>query len=90
MALYLEITVVPRSGRQEIQQSTVGIKCFLKEAPEHGRANQELIKFLAKKLGLTQRSIEITSGSSGRKKRLKIATDWSLDQTMQKLGIESA
>ena len=88
MALYIEITVVPRSGRQEIQQSHIGLKCFLKEAPENGRANQELIRFLSKQLGIIQQDIEIISGGSGRKKRLKLAVDWSLDEFLHKVGIE--
>jgi uncharacterized protein (TIGR00251 family) len=87
MALYLEISVVPRSGRQEIQQSHIGLKCFLKEAPEQGRANQELIKFLAKKLGITQQDIEIIAGGSGRKKRLKLSVNWSLPELLKKLEI---
>lgn len=90
MALYIEIRVVPSSGRQEIQNTSVGLKCFLKEAPEKGLANQELIRFLAKKLQLTQADITIVAGAATRKKRIKLTVDWSLTQLLHKLEIENS
>ena len=69
MAIYIQITVIPRSGRQEIKievkQDTAGLKCYLKQTPEAGKANQELIKFLAKQLHITQQQITIVTGKTG-------------------------
>ncbi len=87
MAIYIHITVVPRSGRQEIKQDTAGLKCYLKHPPEGGKANQELIKFFAKQLRLPQQQITIMTGGTGRKKRLKIDVPWELHELLQKLKI---
>lgn len=87
MAIYIQITVIPRSGRQEIKQDTAGLKCYLKQTPEAGKANQELIKFLAKRLHITQQQITIVTGNTGRKKRLKIDVTWQLDELLKKLEL---
>lgn len=87
MAIYIQITVIPRSGRQEIKQDTAGLKCYLKQTPEAGKANQELIKFLAKQLHITQQQITIVTGNTGRKKRLKIDVTWQLDELLKKLEL---
>lgn len=87
MAIYIQITVIPRSGRQEIKQDTAGLKCYLKQTPEAGKANQKLIKFLAKQLHITQQQITIVTGNTGRKKRLKIDVTWQLDELLKKLEL---
>ena len=91
MAIYIQITVIPRSGRQEIKmevkQDTAGLKCYLKQTPEAGKANQELIKFLAKQLHITQQQITIVTGKTGRKKRLKIDVTWQLDELLKELEL---
>lgn len=89
MAVILEIKVVPQSGKQALQVDAHGvIKCYIKSAPEKGKANKELVKFLAKELGLTQRDIEIVSGLTDRKKRIHIVTKLTYEQVLQKLGLE--
>ena len=43
--------------------------------PEKGRANQALIAFLAKKLGLAKSKLSLISGETQRKKILRIDGD---------------
>ncbi len=40
--------------------------------PEKGKANEELIKFLSKKLKISRSDIRIKSGETSREKRLEI------------------
>jgi len=89
MSTILEIKVIPRSGRNKwILDQTGILKCYLKRPPERGLANKELIKILAKALSIKQSDIQIVSGATGRKKRLKIAANISFDQILSFLGIE--
>jgi uncharacterized protein (TIGR00251 family) len=69
----LTVRVVPRSSRSEV----VGLhgealKVKLSAPPVDGAANAELIALLAKKLGVPNSSIEITSGQSSKNKQLRI------------------
>lgn len=87
MSLIVEIKVVPSSGKQALRKDSSGLlKCYLKSAPEGGKANAELIKFLSKKLRIPQNQITITSGATSRKKRLKIETSLTLEEFCKKLG----
>jgi len=89
MAFTIEIKVVPLSGRQELQVDGNGmIKCFLKSAPEKGKANKELIKLLAQKFDIVQRDLEIVSGLTDRKKRIRILTSLTREEFFHKLGFE--
>lgn len=48
------------------------IKIKVKEIPQKGKANKELIRFLAKRLDIPKNSIEIISGLSSSFKTIKI------------------
>jgi uncharacterized protein (TIGR00251 family) len=86
--LLFQIKVVPQSGRQEVVLDRSGrLKCYLKSAPEKGKANKELIAFLAERLSIGKNEIEIRAGLTVPSKQLAIAWDWSLDDFYQKLGL---
>ncbi len=88
MALIFELKVTPNSGRQGWQIDKSGIlKCFLKSVPENGKANQELIKLLAKALRLPLNAIIILTGDTNRKKRVKIESDINYQQLLDLLNI---
>ena len=68
-SLTINIYVVPRSSRSEI----VGIyndclKIKLKSPPVDNAANEELIRFLADKLKIPKKNIEIVKGQNQKKK----------------------
>ncbi len=89
MPLIIDIKVIPSSGRSKWMLDKSGqLKCYLKSPPEKGRANRELIKNLAKVLGITQESVKIIAGATSRKKKVRISLDISLDQLLHALGIE--
>jgi len=89
MAITIELKVVPSSGRSGWVYDKSGmLKCYLKSPPEKGQANEELIKVLAKALGITMNLVTIISGYQFRKKVVKIDVDMSYDELCRKLGIE--
>ena len=72
--LHLRIKVIPRASvtgiRGRMADNTV--KIALSAPPTDGRANAELIKFLAGEFGTRPSSISILSGISSRKKLVAI------------------
>lgn len=71
---YLRIKALPKSNKTEISEilSDGTIKIRLKAAPEKGRANEELIKFLSQELQIAQSQISILAGKSEQTKLIKI------------------
>jgi uncharacterized protein (TIGR00251 family) len=84
-ALILNVRVQPRASRDEI----VGIhgeqlKIRLTAPPVDGKANQTLLKFLAKFSGVLTRQVTLLSGDSGRDKRVRIDQPRHLPEGVQK------
>ena len=81
----IKIKLIPRSSRNEIigKENDV-IKIKLTAPPVEGKANKALVSFLAKKLGVPKRDIEIVSGERSREKFLKI-NGLSIEEVMGKL-----
>ena len=73
MPLQFDIKVVPASGRSAFVLDKSGqLKCFLKNQAQDGKANLELVKLLAKSVGVTMANIEIIIGATSRKKTIRI------------------
>ncbi len=71
--LVLFLRVQPRAGRTALGEVVEGRrKLHVKAPPVEGKANQELVKFLAKTLGVPRRAVEIEAGETGRNKRVRI------------------
>ncbi len=86
--LVFEVKVVPSSGRQAWELESSGkLKIFLKSAPEHNKANLELIKLLAKQLKVTQQQIEILAGGISKYKRICIDKELSWLELLKILGL---
>ena len=67
------VRVIPRSSKTEIVGEHDGaLKIKLKSPPVDGAANDELIRFLSKQLGVPRSSVEIVGGYSSRTKRVVI------------------
>jgi uncharacterized protein (TIGR00251 family) len=89
MALRLEIKVVPSSGKLSFAiDKQHRLKCYLKAQAEEGKANYELIKFVAKTCNVTQRDVDIVSGLISRNKILLITTDITYEQFLKISGLE--
>lgn len=89
MSFVIDIKVMPSSGKSLCKLNKAGILvCYLKSPAERGLANKELIKYIAKKLGITQQQVTIIAGTTSRKKRIAIDGDMSHDRLYAALGIE--
>ncbi len=69
----IAVTVKPNSGKSQVDEAKGGsLIVRLKSAPVDGKANEELVKILAKHFGVIQRAIVIKNGANGRKKIVEI------------------
>lgn len=88
VALFIELTVVPASGKLGLFWDKSGrIKCNLKAVAEKGKANKELIQFISKLIKVPQQEIVIISGETDRKKRIKIDREITMDQFLALCGL---
>ena len=77
---YLRIKVIPKSNKNElieIMESQEGEKTYkirIKAAPEKGKANAELIKFLSKELNEPKDKFSIISGKTETLKLVRITS----------------
>lgn len=84
----VRVRVKPRASKSRI----VGIRGGMLEVavaapPVDGEANAELIRVLAKELGLPKSGVRIASGEGSREKRVQIALEPAeLERLLAKLG----
>jgi uncharacterized protein (TIGR00251 family) len=79
----IKIYLQTKASKNEIVGSyRDGIKVKVTAPPVEGKANDTLIRFLAKELGISPSSIEIVKGHHSREKTLKISGN--LDQELMK------
>ena len=72
-ALTFKVQVVPRASRSEIVGEHNGaFRIRIAAPPVDGAANEELIRTLARALGVRKNAIEITSGQTARTKRVRV------------------
>jgi hypothetical protein len=81
--ILLKVHLQPKASRNEIVGPyRDGIKVKVTAPPIEGKANEALIRFLAKELGISMSSIEILKGLHSREKTLRISG--TLDQKLVK------
>jgi uncharacterized protein len=84
----LAIHVQPRARRTEVVgRHGDAIKIRLKAPPVDGAANDELVRFLAERLGVPRAAVTIVSGQTGRAKRIAVA-GMDLDTARQRLDVD--
>lgn len=77
----LAVRLTPKSSRSAIDgievrsDGTVVLKVRVRAAPAEGQANAELIRLLAKAVGVPQRDVILAFGATSRLKRLIISGD---------------
>ncbi len=65
--------VQPRASKTEVVgRHGDAIKIRVKAPPVDGAANEELIRFLAKRFKVPRKAVELVSGSSSRHKQIAI------------------
>ena len=71
--LIVDLRVQPRGGRTAFgEPHGDALKVRLRAAPVDGRANDELVRFVADSFGVRRDAVELMSGRQGRSKRLRI------------------
>jgi len=73
----LFVHLTPKASRDHIGEVIIGpdgavLKVRVRALPDKGKANQALVKLLAKQLGAPKTSLELLSGSRSRQKCIKI------------------
>lgn len=70
----LAVRVTPRASRNEVVEilSDNTVKIHLTAPAHEGKANEELIKFLADVLGAPKSHIDIVAGANGRDKLISV------------------
>ncbi|HOO56707.1 MAG TPA: DUF167 domain-containing protein [bacterium] len=70
--LGFDVKVRPCSGKSGIAGEQDGaLRVDLKAQPEGGKANRELVKLLSRWLKVPAENVEIVSGASSRRKRVR-------------------
>jgi len=80
--------IVPGSSRTSVCGFLDGmVKIKISAPPEKGKANQSLVKFLAKKLGVKRKDVHIISGQTNSVKSVEIS-GISAEMLAAKLGLD--
>jgi len=72
--LVLRVRVIPKCQRTEWAGLMDGgaLKVRLHAVPEKGKANDELVRFLASELGVARSQIDIMAGAASQNKQLRV------------------
>jgi uncharacterized protein (TIGR00251 family) len=69
----LILRIIPGAKKDQVEGlHGDALKLRITAPPVDGKANKQLLKFLAKALGLRSRDLEIIGGAKGRNKRIHI------------------
>ncbi len=72
-AVFMEVHAVPRSKREGIVGTHGGaLKVTVRAPAEKGKANAALVKVIAGALGVAPSSVEVVSGHTSRRKRVRV------------------
>lgn len=66
------LKVVPRAGRDAIEETESGLQVRVTAAPEDGKANRAVQKLLAKALGVAPSRLELVRGATSREKVFRL------------------
>jgi uncharacterized protein (TIGR00251 family) len=82
--LLLDLRVQPRASRDEFGEPLGNrLKLRLTAPPVEGKANAQLIRFLAAAFGVTKSRVHLESGASSRNKRVRIQAPERLPLDLQ-------
>lgn len=72
-ALCFDVRVVPRASKSGVAGEHGGaLRMRVAAPPVEGAANEELVRALAKALGVAPRAVEIVGGLSSKNKRVRV------------------
>jgi len=70
--MLIQIRVTPNAKREKIKKDGDLYKVYLVSPPQKGKANKELIKFLAKYFKVKKIEVQIKKGEKSRNKLVEI------------------
>ena len=83
----VDIRVVPGAKKQEIKRDGQSLKMKLVSRAQEGKANRELVDYLASIFSVRKSEVRIVSGERGRKKVVFLPVDRDrLDAIMSEMG----
>jgi uncharacterized protein len=69
----IRIRVTPRASRDHVDVSDEGLwRVWLTAPPVDGKANEALVRLLARRFGVPQRDVRVVRGQTGRDKVVEI------------------
>ena len=68
----IQVKVKPNSRTEEVIQENDSFLIKVKEPPKEGKANQAIIKLLARHFGVSQSQVRIVSGLKSKVKVIEI------------------
>jgi uncharacterized protein (TIGR00251 family) len=71
----VEVHVITRAKKREIRAEGTGLKVKLTSLPVEGKANEELVEYLAKVLSVKRSDVRIVRGEKQKKKLVSIPID---------------
>lgn len=88
--ILLDVAVSPGSKSDAVRGDLEGaVKIALKARAREGRANEALVEFLAKRLGVPRRDVSIVRGQSARRKTVAVAGS-TRDDVIRGLAVEAS
>lgn len=81
------VKVTPRAKKERILIDKDGsLRCYVSAPPAEGKANEAVLKMLAKELGIAKSFLSVVRGHSSRIKVLEVAGFNSLSEIYKCLG----
>ena len=71
----VDIRVTPGARKKEIKRDGQGLTIKLISRPQEGKANRELVEYLASTFSVRKSEVRIVSGEKGRKKVVFLPVD---------------
>ena len=68
----INVKVFTRSAKEEVVQKPDGYTVRVRAAPQDGKANEAVIRLLARHFGVTRSAVRIASGLTARNKIVEI------------------
>lgn len=82
----LAVVVTPRASRTELAGVAGGrLRVRVAAPPVDGAANEELVRFLARSLGLGRSAVALAAGAAGRRKTV-LVTGMTPDEVARRLS----
>ncbi len=85
-----EVRVIPGAKKREIRRDAQSLVIKLLSRPQEGKANRELVEYLASAFSVKKSEVRIIAGEKGRKKVISLpVNEKDFDSILMSLGDRS-